>query len=221
MDRVAEPELMDDEAQALAYANADFEDANSGFCGHVHARLPSVSDSALVVDLGCGPADIPVRLARRHPGWHFDAVDGAPAMLATARLAVDRAGLGSRIALHLARLPDTGLNAHAYDLVLSNSLLHHLGEPGALLNAVRVLGRPGAGVLVMDLRRPDSEKDAADLVERYSPNEPPVLKRDFYRSLLAAYRPDEVRAALGAAGLHRLSVDVVSDRHLLIWGRLD
>jgi SAM-dependent methyltransferase len=221
MQRTPEPELMQDESQALAYASADFEDANAGFCEHVHARLPGLADDVLAVDLGCGPADIPVRLARLHPGWRFDAVDGAAAMLATARAAVDRSGLGERIALHLARLPETGLKARAYDLVLSNSLLHHLGDPGALFDTVRGLGRPGAGVLVMDLCRPATEKAAQDLVERYSPDEPAVLKRDFFRSLLAAYRPDEVRAELAAAGLDRLAVDMVSDRHLLVWGRLD
>jgi SAM-dependent methyltransferase len=221
MDRTPEPELMDDEQQALAYANADFEDANSGFCAHLDARLPGPKENAVVADLGCGPADIPVRLARQHPGWRFDVVDGAPAMLATARACIDRAGLGSRIALHLARLPETGLRAHAYDLLLSNSLLHHLGDPGALFGALRDLGRTGASVLVMDLRRPGSQKEARALVDRYSPNEPPVLKRDFFRSLLAAYRPDEVRTHLAAAGLGALAVDEVSDRHLLIWGRLD
>jgi SAM-dependent methyltransferase len=221
MQRTPEPELMDDEAQALAYANADFEDANSSFCAYVHARLPGLPADARVVDLGCGPADIPVRLGRAHPGWRFDAVDGAEAMLATARLAVDRSGLGDRIALHLARLPNTGLAARSYDLVLSNSLLHHLEDPAALFHAIGDLGRSGAGVSIMDLRRPDSEKEATDIVERYSGSEPAVLKRDFFRSLCAAYRPDEVRAALGAAGLGRLAIDVVSDRHLLIWGRLD
>jgi SAM-dependent methyltransferase len=221
MERTPEPELMEDEAQALAYASADFEDANAGFCKHVHARLPGLADDVLAVDLGCGPADIPLRLARSHPGWRFDAVDGAAAMLATARAAVDRSGIGERIALHLARLPETGLKARAYDLVLSNSLLHHLADPGALFDAVRGLGRPGAGVLIMDLCRPATEKAAQDLVERYSPNEPAVLKRDFFRSLCAAYRPDEVRAHLEAAELDRLAVDMVSDRHLLVWGRLD
>jgi SAM-dependent methyltransferase len=219
--RIPEPELMEDEAQALAYANADFEDANSSFCNHIRARLGALPDDARAVDLGCGPADIPVRLARSHPGWRFDAVDGAAAMLATARAAVDRAGLGDRIRLHLARLPETGLAPCAYDLVMSNSLLHHLGDPGALFRAVRELGRTGAGVLVMDLCRPASEADAADLVERYSGAEPAVLKRDFFRSLCASYRPDEVRGHLAAAGLQRLSVDMVSDRHLLVWGRLD
>ena len=34
-----------------------------------------------MLDLGCGPADIPLMLIRRHPQLAIDAVDGAPAML--------------------------------------------------------------------------------------------------------------------------------------------
>ena len=49
-----------------------------------------------------------------------------------------------------------------------------------------------------------------------SPLEPPVLKRDFYNSLLAAFEIEEVRAQLAAAGMSGLSVRTVSDRHLLV-----
>jgi hypothetical protein len=52
----------------------------------------------------------------------------------------------------------------------------------------------------------------------YSGDEAEILKRDFYNSLLAAYRPDEVRGQLSEAGLDFLEVDVVSDRHFVVWG---
>ena len=43
MERVLEPELMDDPAQALAYAQADFDDSNSLFielfeAGFIYSR---------------------------------------------------------------------------------------------------------------------------------------------------------------------------------------
>ena len=49
---------------------------------------------------------------------------------------------------------------------------------------------------------------------------PPVLRNDFLNSLCAAYRPDEVARQLASAGLERLQVEVVSDRHLIVFGRL-
>ncbi len=74
--------------------------------------------------------------------------------------------------------------------------------------------------MVMDLCRPESPSEARRLVEKHSPDESALLKEDFFRSLLAAYRPAEVREQLGAAGLEALGVEQVSDRHVLVWGRL-
>jgi hypothetical protein len=70
----------------------------------------------------------------------------------------------------------------------------------------------------MDLRRPDSEDELAWLVHEYSRNDPEVLRTDFRNSLRAAYRVEEAREQLARAGLQRLSVESVSDRHLLVWG---
>lgn len=81
------------------------------------------------------------------------------------------------------------------------------------------MAAPGALVLVMDLYRPDSERAAAAIVKKYSATEPPVLQDDFYCSLLAAYRVDEVTAQLHAHDLD-FQCRKVSDRHLAAWGRI-
>jgi hypothetical protein len=73
----------------------------------------------------------------------------------------------------------------------------------------------------MDLLRPASLADARVLVRTHAASEPPVLQRDFYNSLLAAYRPDEVHEQLVEAGLDGFAVETVSDRHLVVFGRFD
>jgi hypothetical protein len=45
-----------------------------------------------------------------------------------------------------------------------------------------------------------------------------VLRHDFYHSLCAAFEPAEIEAQLAAANLHELSVDILSDRHLVVHG---
>ena len=52
----------------------------------------------------------------------------------------------------------------------------------------------------------------------YCGDEPEILQRDFYHSLLAAYRPDEVSDQLMEANLADLEVRIASDRHLLVTG---
>lgn len=210
---------MDDAAQAEAYAGADFAAPNAAFCAMAVER-GLVPERGRVADLGCGPADIPLRLAVEHPGLSIDAVDGSAAMLAHARAAVDAAGVADRVTLIHARLPAPSLPSGRYALVASNSLLHHLHAPELLWSEVARLCQPGGAVLVMDLRRPPSEAAARALVAQYAADEPPVLRHDFLASLLAAFEPAEVREQLDRAGLETLAVEPVGDRHLIVHGRL-
>ncbi len=219
MDRIPEPEVMGDPAQALAYARADFAQVNQAFVDRFCAAFPEFT-AGRVVDLGCGPADIPIRLARALLSVHVTAVDASEPMLDLARQAVAAAGLAARITLVAGRLPGLPLPERGFDAVISNSLVHQLPDPVPFWQEARGLGRPGDPILVVDLFRPDTAAAADDIVEKYSEGEDPVLKRDFYNSLCAAFTPDEVRGQLRAAGLGHLRPEIISDRHWAVAGRL-
>ena len=211
---------MDEFEQARAYAEADFSEPNQRFVELFEAEFPQLQ-SGYVLDLGCGPGDIALRLAGRHPGLHVDGLDGSAPMLefGRARLGGD-SGLASRVRFVQGILPGARLPHSGYDAIVSNSLLHHLHDPRVLWRSVHSAGAPGAAVLVMDLYRPASEGQAQEIVETYAGEEPEVLKRDFYNSLCAAFEPGEVREQLDSCGLSALAVRIVSDRHLLVVGRL-
>lgn len=219
MERVPEAEeLMDGDEQVAAYARADFAEPNELFCVQLEARA-GARLAGPAVDLGCGPADIPVRLALRHPELRVDAVDGSDEMLRWAQRNVQAAKLGERVRLLHVELTESVLLSHAYDFVLSNSLLHHLRAPSRLWREVARLLAPGGFVQVMDLVRPASPDAAHALVARYASYEAEVLQRDFYASLCAAFKPEEVRVQVHDAGLGWLQIEEVSDRHMLISGR--
>lgn len=218
MERVLEPELMEDPAQALAYARADFAEVNQGFVDRFRATFPELTRGG-VLDLGCGPADIPIRLARALPDLRITAVDGADAMLSHARRAVAKAGFTDRVRLLRARLPGLPFPPRSFDAVISNSLLHHLADPQVFWQEIVRLGRPGTAVFVMDLFRPDSPERAREIVEAAAADENPTLKQDFFHSLLAAFTPEEVRAQLPPSLAH-LDCRIVSDRHWLVSGHL-
>lgn len=222
MDRLPEPELMDLPAEADAYAAADFRTVNQLFVDRL-AELVATASAAETgqpvhaVDLGTGPADIPILAAARFPGWRITAVDGAPAMLELARPRVAAAGLADRITLHLGDALATGLPAQCANVLFSNSLLHHVRDAAGLWREIARLRKPGGIVLLRDLRRPASPEAARQLVDEHARGESPLLQEEFFRSLLAAYTPEEIRAQLAAAGLVGWQVDVVSDRHLDVW----
>jgi ubiquinone/menaquinone biosynthesis C-methylase UbiE len=219
MDRVAEPELMDDAEQALAYALADFAEPHQAFVTYFHERFPTFEQGS-VIDLGCGAADVTMRFARAYPHAKLIGLDGAEAMLAHGRQSLAQSDLGARVTLIKTHLPAALPFIPAVDAVISNSLLHHLAGPAVLWQTIRRLAKPGAPVLVMDLLRPHSIDEAERLVAIHTDAAPPVLRKDFFNSLLAAYQLEEIRQQLRDAGLDHFTVEQVSDRHLLAWGTM-
>jgi len=218
MQRTPEPELMDAPDQARAYAEADFSEGNQNFVD----RFVDLVDSSriapgTVIDLGCGPGDICIRLARALPTWRVIGLDAGPNMLALAAEAVEQADLTDRIELTLDHLP-CRLPASALHAIVSNSLLHHLPEPMSLWKTIAEQAAPGCVIQVMDLHRPESTEAARALVETHAAGAPDVLATDFYNSLLAAYTVDEVEQQLEACGLGQLTITRPSDRHWLAKG---
>jgi ubiquinone/menaquinone biosynthesis C-methylase UbiE len=217
MNRILEPEIMDGEAEAAAYARADFSDSNEAYVADVVTSFPA--HLAQVVDLGCGPGDIAIRLNRAAPTTRITGVDGSRAMLAIARRALRAGGLEASVSFLEGRLPGVPLPAGSFDLVLSKDMLHHLPDPQVLWSELQRLGRPGAAVCVVDLCRPVTPAAAHEIVERVSGAEHPLLKTDFYNSLCAAFTADEVRGQLAVAKLP-LTVSQLTERHLCVKGRL-
>ena len=78
MERIPEPELMDDPEQARAYASADFSEPHQAFVERFTQCFPGHAPRR-ALDLGCGAADITIRFARAYPDCELTAVDGAPA----------------------------------------------------------------------------------------------------------------------------------------------
>src|SRR5206468_6646086 len=120
MKRIPEPELMDSEEQARAYAEADFSEAHQSYVTLFHETFPRRPARATVLDLGCGAADVVIRFAKANPRYTFDAVDGSAAMLKYARQALrGRSNLARRIKLALAFIPAARLPRKHYDVILS------------------------------------------------------------------------------------------------------
>ena len=220
MKRIVEPELMDDVVQAQAYAQADFDEPHTLIMNHFVEQVPPELIFHNAIDLGCGSGDISVRLAKRYSNIQIDALDGSKAMLRFARHRVAEENLASRIDLIEETLPTASLKRAGYDLVISNSLLHHLHFPQVLWDTISDIAKPGAFVFVADLIRAGNEDEAKQMVEEYAGGEPPILQRDFYHSLLAAFSLDEVKEQLKRARLDHLQVTAISNRHQIIYGRL-
>jgi trans-aconitate methyltransferase len=221
MERITEPELMDDPEQALAYSRADFSAAHGARVQIFQSLYPRIELTGPALDLGCGSGDVLLRFARAYPWAQFYGLDGSQPMLNLAQEAIDaEPALKSRPHLLYGIIPQGPIPKRPWRLIMSHSLLHQLHQPQVLWQTIKEHGSRGCAVFVADLRRPPSQIEARRVVSVTSKHEPEILQRDFYNSLCAAFEPEEVRAQLGEAGLSQLEVKLHDPFHLTVHGIL-
>lgn len=202
MRRVPEPEVMDDSGEVEAYssaaAQAYLSRIDDTFVEHA-LRLLARSRRSLgrALDIGSGPGQIVHRLASRLPGWDFLGVDRSANMT---RHAAAGHKNGARVEFLVAdgcRLP---FAEESFDLVLSNSMLHHLGRPAELLSEIARVARPGAALLVRDLRRPSRLAYPLHVLW-HGRHYAGLMYKLYCDSVRAAYTPGELAAMLQASPL--------------------
>ena len=79
MERIIEPELMEDPEQVEAYTVADFAESHQLRVTWFRERFGPVRCET-VLDLACGSGDMTLRFARALPEGRILAVDGSQAM---------------------------------------------------------------------------------------------------------------------------------------------
>lgn len=220
MERVLEHELMEDITQVNAYANANFNKSHSLFARRLKAFIKNPDFDGNALDIGCGPGDISFRFAKAFPKANLDALDGSKPMLDMAANLI-HPDLKGRVNFVHGSIPGARLPKASYDIIFSNSLLHHLPDPSVLWQTIKEYSTSGTRVVVMDLIRPHRPFMATSLVQMYTISEPKILQQDFYNSLLAAFTIDEIKIQLAVAGLPFFNVDKVDDHHVMIMGMID
>jgi ubiquinone/menaquinone biosynthesis C-methylase UbiE len=219
MERIIEPELMEDEAQAKAYSEANFDVEHSTIVGLIDDLFGAIEIAGEILDIGCGAGDVTYRIAKRFPKASITAIDGSVAML---KLAEERklSELHNSEQVHFVKalVPSNDIPEKAYDLIVSTSFLHHLHDPSVLWETIKKYSKSETAVFVADLTRPKDESVARWIVNEFSKNEPGVLKEDFYNSLLASFTPNEIEEQLYKSGLTQLSVHV--DRYVVVHGKV-
>ena len=208
--RILETEVMDTPEEARDYDEMDHREVNSVF---VDDLLDTGTVSGELLDLGTGNARIPIELCRRIPEVRVVAVDLAENMLDIARINTEMAGLNERLMLDLIDAKRLPFQDDRFNVVISNSMIHHLPTPeAAIVEAVRVLAPRGL-VFVRDLLRPADDATVRDLVTRYAGDESEHARQMFDDSLRAALTLEETRSLVGRFGFAPDSVQMTSDRH--------
>jgi ubiquinone/menaquinone biosynthesis C-methylase UbiE len=194
--RIPEPEVMDDSNEVQAYtsaaADAYLSNIDDTFVEHALRLIGPAAGCAL--DIGCGPGQILTKLSARLPEWKFIGVDRSLTMIHRATSVLHSVFF---LAGDACALP---FGDSSFDLVLCNSVLHHIGDPARLFAEIRRIAKPGAAILLRDLRRPS--RFGFPLHARWYGRHYEGLMYRLYRdSVRAAYTPEEISAMLNAAGI--------------------
>ncbi|AYG84742.1 27-O-demethylrifamycin SV methyltransferase [Streptomyces hundungensis] len=104
-----------------------------------------------VLDIGSGPGVMTCVLAETFTDAEVVAVDGAPALLDHTRGRAERLGVGPRVAVRHAELPE-GLDAGlgTADLIWSSKAVHHVGDQQGVLDALAGMLNPGGLLAVAE-----------------------------------------------------------------------
>lgn len=215
LERVLEAEVMDSAAEAHDYDAMDHAHVNQRFVADLLAFLGSDDHAAMltILDVGTGTAQQPIALCQKHPSAHVLAIDMAQHMLRVGQSNVARAGLEERIRLQPCDAKRMPFADGTFDVVMSNSIVHHIPEPAAVVVEMKRVVRPGGALFVRDLLRPVDDATLRGFVQKYAGDANAHQQQMFADSLHAALTLEEVRALVTPLGFDASTVQATSDRH--------
>ena len=210
MERVLEPEVMDTWEEAIEYDSMDFTEVNTAFAQRAVELGPPAGQ---VLDAGTGTAGIPIIISQMRPQWQLTCTDLSKNMLLVGARNVEKAGLQRQIQLQLADAKRLNCEDSRFDMVISNSLVHHLPAPLPFFLELKRVLKPNGALLIRDLIRPASpdfvDAFVAGIGAEYSAHQ----KQLFRDSLHAAFTLEEVNQLVFAAQLEGVKIYQSSDRH--------
>ncbi len=112
-----------------------------------------VPAGAQVLEVGCGPGHLSIRLAR-HYGLEVTGLDLDPAMITRARANTNRPETGDqgRPEFLVGDVAALAFPDGSFDLVVSTLSMHHWADPAAGLAEIGRVLRPGGRALIWDFR---------------------------------------------------------------------
>jgi ubiquinone/menaquinone biosynthesis C-methylase UbiE len=112
-----------------------------------------VPPHAAILDAGCGPGEVIVRLASLAPALRLSGLDVDAPMIERARRKADRALArgAARPAFVVAEAAAMPFEDGTFDLVVSSFAVHHWPDPHAGLSEVMRVLKPGGKAIIWDI----------------------------------------------------------------------
>jgi len=231
MERVPEPELMEEKEQVISYDEADFSEGEVDLINQINHYLLrtniSLGEKDLIVDLGCGPGNISEKLAIKWPNTEVVGIDGSKEMILRAEYNKDISSNQKKLKnlrYICSDIKDIKLKnfllKKRISLLVSNSLIHHITNLEDFFNTIRSLSSNRTVNFHKDLKRPLDEKSALELKAECSTKYNEILTNDYYASLRASYTLKELKDFTLENDLSSLEVFEDGDKYLIVYGNV-
>ena len=231
MDREPEPELMNKKSQVKAYCAADFSVGEINLIKFISNYLEinniNLSKNDLIVDLGCGPGNISEKLSERWPDVKVLGIDGSKEMIreAESRMFKNKI-MGKYGNLNYLCSDIRKISSHEIfsrkeiTLLVSNSFIHHIIDIDNFFEFIINLSNKQTINFHKDLIRPKDEKTALKLKDKCSQKYSAILTNDYYASLKASYRRNEIQKKILELDLESMNVIEESAEYLIVYGKV-
>jgi len=231
MDREPESELMNKKSQVKAYCAADFSLGEINLIKFISNYLEinniNLSKNDLIVDLGCGPGNISEKLSERWPDVKVLGIDGSKEMIreAESRMFKNKI-MGKYGNLNYLCSDIRKISSHEIfsrkeiTLLVSNSFIHHIIDIDNFFEFIINLSNKQTINFHKDLIRPKDEKTALKLKDKCSQKYSAILTNDYYASLKASYRRNEIQKKILELDLESMNVIEESAEYLIVYGKV-
>ena len=231
MNREPEPELMNEEEQVIAYSCADFSIGEKNLIefisNYFELNQISLSSNDLIVDLGCGPGNISEKLSDRWPNVDVLGIDGSKEMIREAESRKLKKKINNKFS-NLSYVSkdirdinfDEIFSKRNITVLVSNSFIHHIVDIDQFFEFIINLSSKDTLNFHKDLIRPKDEITALMLKAKCAQKYSTRLTSDYYASLKASYRKNELEAKIQSMNLNLLEVIEESDEYLIVYGKV-
>lgn len=114
--------------------------------------LVPMTEITAVLEIGSGPGELALEIARRLPGGELIGIDLADAMIDSAIERARTERLDERVRFVLADAAALPFPDGSFDVAVSTLSLHHWAEPATVFAEIARVLRPGGVALIYDLR---------------------------------------------------------------------
>ena len=231
MNREPEPELMNKKSQVKAYCAADFSCGEINLIKFISNYLKvnnvNLSSNDLIVDLGCGPGNITEKLSESWPNVNVLGIDGSQEMIkeAESRMLKNKI-LNKYNNLNYLCSDIRKISSHSIfsrkkiTLLVSNSFIHHIIDIDDFFRFIVNISNKETINFHKDLIRPKDGKTALKLKDKCSQKYSNILTNDYYASLKASYRINEVQKKISELKLNSMNVIEESEEYLIVYGKV-